>query len=67
MRFDTVFAGRPSSRIATFAEAFASIGWAGTAALYAAELAAASLVAGILNVLTLVVARSAAPKAARLG
>jgi ABC-2 type transport system permease protein len=54
-----------SSRIATFAEAFSSIGWAGTAALYAAGITAASVVTGILTVLTLVVTYSAAPKAAR--
>jgi ABC-2 type transport system permease protein len=48
-----------------FAEAFSSIGWAGTAALYAAGITAASVVTGILTVLTLVVTYSAAPKAAR--
>jgi len=54
-----------SSRIATFAEAFSSIGWAGTAALYAGGGTAASIVAGILTLVTLVIAYFAAPKAAR--
>jgi ABC-2 type transport system permease protein len=54
-----------SSRIATFAEGFSSVGWAGTAALYAADLTAAGVVAGVLTVLTLVVTYFAAPKAVR--
>jgi ABC-2 type transport system permease protein len=54
-----------SSRIATFAEGFSSVGWAGTAALCAAGVTAASVVAGVLTVLTLVVTYFAAPKAVR--
>jgi ABC-2 type transport system permease protein len=54
-----------SSRIATFAEGFSSVGWAGTAALYAAGVTAASVVAGVLTLLTLVVTYFAAPKAVR--
>lgn len=54
-----------SSRIATFAEGFSSVGWAGTAALCAAGLTMASFIAGILTLLTLVVAYLAAPNVHR--
>jgi ABC-2 type transport system permease protein len=46
--------------VATFAEAFSSIGWAGTAAL-AASGTPLALLAGAAALLTLLVARAASP------
>ena len=54
-----------SSRIASFAEAFSSIGWAGTAGLYAAGAVGISAFAGCLTLLTLVVTYWASPKVPR--
>jgi ABC-2 type transport system permease protein len=54
-----------SSRIATFAEAFSSVGWAGTAALYAAGAEIVGTIAAVLTLLTLTVTYFAAPKTPR--
>ena len=50
-----------SSRVATIAEAFCSIGWAATAAL-ALTIPAAAIVSGILTLLTLAAAWKISPK-----
>jgi ABC-2 type transport system permease protein len=52
-----------SSRVATFAEAFCSIGWAATAAL-ALTIPTAAIVSGVLTVTTLVIAWKISPKRA---
>lgn len=52
-----------SSRVATFAEAFCSIGWAATAAL-ALTIPAAAVVSGILTVVTLAIAWKISPNRA---
>lgn len=52
-----------SSRMASFAEAFSSVGWAGTAGLYAGGAAGVATIAGCLTLLTLAVTYMAAPKA----
>ncbi|NEU97129.1 permease [Bradyrhizobium uaiense] len=52
-----------SSRIATFAEAFSSIGWAATAAL-ALTIPGAALVSGILTLVTLAIAWKISPRQA---
>ncbi|PAY10012.1 permease [Bradyrhizobium sp. UFLA03-84] len=52
-----------SSRIATFAEAFSSIGWAATAAL-ALTIPMAALVSGVLTLLTLAIAWRISPRQA---
>jgi len=54
-----------SSRIATFAEAFSSVGWAGTAGLYAAGAATVGTIAAVLTLLTLTATYFAAPKTPR--
>lgn len=54
-----------SSRIATFAEAFSSIGWAGTAAVVANGLPLSAVVVGLLTVGILFTARALAPKPER--
>jgi len=52
-----------SSRVATFAEAFCSIGWAATAAL-ALTIPAAAVVSGVLTLATLVIVWRISPKRA---
>ena len=52
-----------SSRIATFAEAFSSIGWAATAAL-ALTIPVVALASGILTLLTLAIAWKISPRQA---
>ncbi|WGR94164.1 permease [Bradyrhizobium sp. ISRA443] len=52
-----------SSRVATFAEAFCSIGWAATAAL-ALTIPAAAIVSGVLTLMTLAIAWKISPKRA---
>ena len=54
-----------SSRIATFAEAFSSIGWAGTAAVLANGMPRSATVSALLTIGVLLIARSLAPKAER--
>jgi ABC-2 type transport system permease protein len=54
-----------SSRIATFAEAFSSVGWAGTAGLFAGGLEIGGAVAATLTLLVLAVTYFAAPKTPR--
>lgn len=54
-----------SSRIASFAEAFSSVGWAGTAGVFAAGATGVAIVAACLTMLTLGATYLAAPKEAR--
>ncbi|BAT58967.1 hypothetical protein GJW-30_1_01495 [Variibacter gotjawalensis] len=54
-----------SSRIATFAEAFSSIGWAGTAAVLANGMPRSATVSALLTIAVLLIARSLAPKPER--